>query len=54
MVMRLNGLATKRDAINLALRRAAERVLSTDQILALGGTMPDFALAEMSADAPPR
>ena len=54
MVMRLNGLATKRDAINFALRRAAERVLSTDQILALGGTMPDFALVEMSADAPPR
>ncbi len=54
MVMRLNGLSTKREAINFALRKSAERVLSNDQILALGGTMPDFALAEMPGDAPPR
>lgn len=54
IVMRLNGLATKREAINMALRKAAEQVLSTEQILALGGTMPDFELADMPGDAPPR
>jgi len=37
-VMRVHHLTTKRDAVNFALRRAAVRELSTDEILALEGS----------------
>jgi Arc/MetJ family transcription regulator len=37
-VMRIHHLATKRDAVNFALRRAAVRELTTEEILALEGS----------------
>jgi Arc/MetJ family transcription regulator len=51
-VMRMYALDTKRDAINFALRKAAALTLSSEQILGLEGSLPDFALAEMPGDAP--
>lgn len=42
LVMRQQGFATKREAVNYALRRAAITPMTTDEILALEGSMPDF------------
>jgi Arc/MetJ family transcription regulator len=37
-VMRIHQLTTKRDAVNFALRRAAVRELTTEEILSLEGS----------------
>ncbi|MGV3713522.1 type II toxin-antitoxin system VapB family antitoxin [Pseudolysinimonas sp.] len=46
LVMRQKGFTTKRDAVNYALRRAAIVPMTTDEILALEGSMPDFPKLE--------
>ena len=42
LVMRQRGFTTKREAVNYALRRAAIIPMTTDEVLALEGSMPDF------------
>ncbi|MFT4028816.1 MAG: type II toxin-antitoxin system VapB family antitoxin [Protaetiibacter sp.] len=42
LVMRQKGFATKRDAVNYALRRAAIIPYTKEEILAMEGSMPDF------------
>jgi Arc/MetJ family transcription regulator len=46
LVMRQKGFTTKRDAVNYALRRAAIIPYSTEEILAMEGSMPDFPSIE--------
>lgn len=41
-VMKQQGFTTKRDAVNYALRRAAIVPYTTEQILAMEGSIPDF------------
>jgi Bacterial antitoxin of type II TA system, VapB len=41
-VMRMFALETKRDAINLALRKVAARAMSKAEVLAMRGSMPDI------------
>ena len=42
-VMVRYDLKTKREAVDYALRHLAGQPLTTDEALALGGSMPDFA-----------
>lgn len=46
LVMRQKGFTTKRDAVNYALRKAAITPYSTEEILAMRGSMPDFPTIE--------
>lgn len=46
LVMRQRGFTTKREAVNYALRRAAITPMTTDEVLALRGSMPDFPTLE--------
>lgn len=46
LVMQQKGFTTKRDAVNYALRRAAIIPMTTEEVLALEGTMPDFPTLE--------
>ena len=46
IVMKQRGFTTKREAVNYALRRAAIRSMSTEELLAMRGSMPDFPSVE--------
>ena len=46
-VMEQNGLKTKREAVDFALRRAVRRVASVDELLALEGIGFDLDLDEI-------
>jgi len=46
-VMEQNGLKTKREAVDFALRRAVRRVASVDELLALEGIGFDLDLEEI-------
>ncbi len=46
LVMRQRGFTTKRDAVNYALRRAAYKPMTIEEILAVGGSMPNFPTLE--------
>lgn len=46
LVMKQKGFTTKRDAVNYALRRAAVIPYTTEQILAMRGSIPDFPSLE--------
>ncbi|MCL2092266.1 MAG: type II toxin-antitoxin system VapB family antitoxin [Micrococcales bacterium] len=51
-VIRQNGLKSKREAVDFALRRVVRRRLSTDELLALEGTVHwDGDLDAMRDDA---
>jgi len=53
-VIRQNGLKTKREAVDFALRRVVRRRLSTDELLRLEGTVVwDGDLEAMRDDAGP-
>jgi Arc/MetJ family transcription regulator len=51
--MRLYGLKTKREAVDLALRRLVPEPLTTEEMLALCGSGWDADLDELRADVPP-
>ena len=53
-VMRRYGLATKREAVNLALRQLAVEPLSLDEALATRGIGWEGDLAELRGDRDPR
>ena len=53
-VMRRYGLATKRDAVNLALRHLAVEPLSLEEALATRGIGWEGDLAELRGDRAPR
>jgi Arc/MetJ family transcription regulator len=42
LVMKQKGFITKRDAVNYALRRAAIVPMTTGELLAMEGSIPDF------------
>jgi len=46
LVMRQKGFTTKRDAVNYALRKAAIIPYTTEEILGMRGSMPDFPTLE--------
>jgi Arc/MetJ family transcription regulator len=46
LVMRQKGFTTKRDAVNYALRRAAVTPMTTEELLAMRGSIPDFPTLE--------
>ena len=53
-VIRQNGLKTKREAVDLALRQAVRRRLTTDELLGLEGAVAwDGDLEAMRDDAGP-
>lgn len=53
-VMRRYQLTTKREAVDLALRRLAGAPLTTEEVLSLRGTGWDGDLEAMRESAPPR
>ncbi|APU17220.1 MULTISPECIES: type II toxin-antitoxin system VapB family antitoxin [Actinoalloteichus] len=50
--MRRHNVATKREAVDLALRRLVEPRIATEELLALRGVGWDGDLDEMRAEAP--
>ena len=45
-VMRQRGFATKREAVNYALRKVAIKPMTLEELLAMRGSMPDFPTIE--------
>ncbi len=53
-VMEQNGLKTKKDAVDFALRKAVRSVPSASEILALEGIGFEYSNEEVAAMSPPR
>jgi len=53
-VMEQNGLKTKKDAVDFALRKVVRRVPSASEVLALEGIGFEYSNEEVTAMSPPR